>query len=158
MAKPVSEIRSCELEMEPRMAISRRSLMIGATAAAVGSFNFSRSFARQDDQFSNALKIPPLLDTKPAGEKLYELDAAAGTSEFMPGVATPTIGFNGSYLGPTIRCRAGDHITLRVKNSLSEPTTVHWHGLHIPARSEDVRCSGRTGSACRRVKPSRLTH
>ena len=118
------------------MAISRRSLMIGATAAAVGSFNFSRSFARQDDQFSNALKIPPLLDTKPAGEKLYELDAAAGTSEFMPGVATPTIGFNGSYLGPTIRCRAGDHITLRVKNSLSEPTTVHWHGLHIPARSD----------------------
>ena len=116
------------------MAISRRSLVIGATVAAVGSFNFSRSFARQDDQFPNALKIPPLLET--GGDKIYELDVAAGTSEFTAGVATPTIGFNGSYLGPTIRCLAGDHVTIRVKNSLSDPTTVHWHGLHIPARSD----------------------
>lgn len=118
------------------MTISRRSLVIGATVAAVGSFNVSRTFTRQDDLFPNALKIPPLLDTKPGGEKIYELEVAAGTSEFMPGIVTPTIGFNGSYLGPTIRCRADDHVTLRVKNLLSEPTTAHWHGLHIPAHSD----------------------
>ena len=28
----------------------------------------------------------------------------------------------------------GDRLTLRVKNNLAEPTTLHWHGLHIPAR------------------------
>jgi blue copper oxidase len=115
------------------MTISRRSFVMGATVAAVAPFNLTRSVGR-NDQFPNGLKIPPLLEGKPSGSgKVYELTVAAGKSDFLPGVATPTIGFNGSYLGPTIRCRAGDRVTLRVKNSLAEPTTVHWHGLHIPA-------------------------
>jgi Multicopper oxidase len=115
------------------MTISRRSFVMGATVAAIAPFNLTRSVGR-NDQFPNGLKIPPLLEGKPSGSgKIYELTVAAGKSDFLSGVATPTIGFNGSYLGPTIRCRAGDRVTLRVKNSLAEPTTVHWHGLHIPA-------------------------
>ena len=68
--------------------------------------------------------------------KIFELSAGAGKSEFLPGVSTPTLGINGAYLGPTIRCRAGERVTLRVKNTLTEPTTLHWHGLHIPARHD----------------------
>ena len=58
----------------------------------------------------------------------------AGKSEFLSGVSTPTLGINGAYLGPTIRCRSGERVTLRVKNSLNETTTLHWHGLIIPAK------------------------
>ena len=65
---------------------------------------------------------------------MFDLAAVDGRSEFLAGVSTPTIGINGAYLGPTIRCRAGDRVTLRVKNALAERTTLHWHGLHIPAR------------------------
>ena len=136
MLKPIREIPGHEQASERRMTISRRSLVVGATVAAMGFSNVSRPLARQDVQFPNELKIPPLLETKPGGGNIFELNVAAGTSEFVPGVATPTIGFNGSYLGPTIRCRAGDHVSLRVKNSLSEPTTIHWHGLHVAARSD----------------------
>ena len=54
----------------------------------------------------------------------------------MLGVSTPTLGINGAYLGPTIKCRTGDRFTFRVKNNLTEPSTLHWHGLHIPARHD----------------------
>ena len=84
----------------------------------------------------NALKIPKLIEGSTGIEKIYELGIAAGNSRFLPGLSTPTIGINGAYLGPTIRARAGDRVTMRVKNNLTEATTLHWHGLHIPARHD----------------------
>ncbi len=84
----------------------------------------------------NPLEIPKLIEGTTGIERIYELGIAAGNSRFLPGLSTPTIGINGAYLGPTIRARAGDRVTMRVKNTLSEPTTLHWHGLHIPARHD----------------------
>jgi FtsP/CotA-like multicopper oxidase with cupredoxin domain len=85
--------------------------------------------------FANPLKIPVLIEgTTGGGGKLFELNVATGKIEFLLGISTPTLGINGAYLGPTIRCYAGDRVTLRVTNNLSEPTTLHWHGLHLPAR------------------------
>jgi FtsP/CotA-like multicopper oxidase with cupredoxin domain len=37
------------------------------------------------------------------------------------------------YLGPTLRARPGDSVELRVHNKLPEATTIHWHGMHLPA-------------------------
>ena len=36
---------------------------------------------------------------------------------------------NDSLPGPTIRAREGDTIVVRVRNALSEGTTIHWHGM-----------------------------
>lgn len=117
------------------MNMSRRSFVTGTMSATLASLGSTRLPAKQSGRFENELKIPALLEGKAdAAGKLYELTAGAGNSEFFPGRVTPTIGFNGNYLGPTIRCRTGDRVTIRVKNALSEPTTVHWHGLHLPAR------------------------
>lgn len=117
------------------MTISRRSFVMGATSASFALLNGTRLLAEEIGRFENELKIPaPLEATAGAAGKRYELTAAVGNSKFFSGGVTPTIGFNGNYLGPTIRCRAGDHVTIHVKNALSEPTTVHWHGLHVPAR------------------------
>ena len=38
----------------------------------------------------------------------------------------------GSYLGPTIGLRRGQHVRIDLLNELSEPTIIHWHGLHVP--------------------------
>jgi FtsP/CotA-like multicopper oxidase with cupredoxin domain len=43
------------------------------------------------------------------------------------------MGFNGSIPGPLIEARVGDTIRARLTNSLSQPTTIHWHGLRVPA-------------------------
>jgi blue copper oxidase len=115
------------------MLFSRRSVLLGAGASAVGGFNMPCLAAAR----RNPLAIPKLIEGAPgATGTLYELETTAGTSNFLPGLSTPTIGINGPYLGPTIRCRAGDRVSLRVKNNLTEPTTLHWHGLHLPARQD----------------------
>lgn len=41
-------------------------------------------------------------------------------------------GFNGEVPGPTIRVRWGDLVDVRLRNALSQETTVHWHGLIVP--------------------------
>jgi FtsP/CotA-like multicopper oxidase with cupredoxin domain len=39
----------------------------------------------------------------------------------------------GSYLGPLIRLQKGQKIRINFRNGLTNPTIVHWHGLHVPA-------------------------
>ncbi len=54
-----------------------------------------------------------------------------GTHEFYPGVPSETMGFNGDYLGPTIRLYDDTDATITFVNDIGEPTTVHGHGLHV---------------------------
>ncbi|MCW3837308.1 copper resistance system multicopper oxidase [Sphingomonas canadensis] len=45
---------------------------------------------------------------------------------------------NGSVPGPLLRMREGDTVTLRVMNRLQEMTSIHWHGLEVPADMDGV--------------------
>lgn len=53
---------------------------------------------------------------------------------FFPENVTHTYAFNQyAYLGPTLILRNGDDVNISVTNHIDDTTTVHWHGLHIPA-------------------------
>ncbi|TKD45743.1 copper resistance system multicopper oxidase [Azotobacter chroococcum] len=45
---------------------------------------------------------------------------------------------NGSLPGPTLRWREGDTVTLRMRNRLDEDTSIHWHGILLPANMDGV--------------------
>jgi FtsP/CotA-like multicopper oxidase with cupredoxin domain len=45
---------------------------------------------------------------------------------------------NGSLPAPTLRIRQGDTVTINVTNRLTEPTSLHWHGLRLPADQDGV--------------------
>jgi len=45
---------------------------------------------------------------------------------------------NGGIPGPLLRWREGDTVTLRVSNRLSESTSIHWHGIILPANMDGV--------------------
>jgi FtsP/CotA-like multicopper oxidase with cupredoxin domain len=45
---------------------------------------------------------------------------------------------NGSIPGPVLRWHEGDTVTLRVANRLDEDTSIHWHGLVLPADMDGV--------------------
>ncbi|MDF9620989.1 copper resistance system multicopper oxidase [Pseudomonas entomophila] len=45
---------------------------------------------------------------------------------------------NGSLPGPQLRWREGDTVTLRVRNRLEQPTSIHWHGIILPANMDGV--------------------
>jgi FtsP/CotA-like multicopper oxidase with cupredoxin domain len=46
--------------------------------------------------------------------------------------------YNGRVPGPEIRVREGERIRIVLKNSLAEPTTIHWHGVDVPNAMDGV--------------------
>lgn len=45
---------------------------------------------------------------------------------------------NGGIPGPLLRWREGDTVTLRVRNKLNADTSIHWHGILLPANMDGV--------------------
>ena len=45
---------------------------------------------------------------------------------------------NGGIPGPLLRWREGDTVTLRVHNRLKQDTSIHWHGIILPANMDGV--------------------
>ncbi len=88
-------------------------------------------------QARNPLQIPDRYDGTMVDSRVtYSLRAQEGLTEFIPGLKTPTLGINRSYLGPTLVLKRGDDVELNVQNALPEKTTLHWHGLHVPAKAD----------------------
>lgn len=85
--------------------------------------------------FDTPLPVPPLAPSEVAadGTRTFRLTAQEGTTQFLDGVDTPTWGFDGDLLGPTLRASRGEQVAVEVRNELPEPTSVHWHGMHLPA-------------------------
>jgi FtsP/CotA-like multicopper oxidase with cupredoxin domain len=71
-----------------------------------------------------------------AGVRTFALSVQPGTTPFRKGIDTNTLGYNGDLLGPALRLRNGEKTSIRVQNHLEEETTVHWHGLFIPAEMD----------------------
>ncbi len=45
---------------------------------------------------------------------------------------------NGSLPGPLLRLREGDEARIRVANTLRHDTSIHWHGVILPANMDGV--------------------
>jgi bilirubin oxidase len=91
-------------------------------------------FINEQVLLQRPLMIPPVLEPQVDGDKkVVRLAVQRGRTEILPGRFADTAGFNGNILGPTIRGHRGDNIRIDVTNGLSETTTVHWHGMHLPA-------------------------
>lgn len=88
--------------------------------------------------FENVLRIPSEMEftVNADGSKEFDLHVQQGESSFFSGKSTNTLGVNGSYLGPTVRAKRDERIILNVHNELNEPTTMHWHGMHVPAEMD----------------------
>jgi FtsP/CotA-like multicopper oxidase with cupredoxin domain len=67
------------------------------------------------------------------------LDLAAGVvNRSIAGRSYTMFGFNGQYPGPLISVSKGSHITVRLRNDLPLPTTVHWHGIRLDNQFDGV--------------------
>jgi FtsP/CotA-like multicopper oxidase with cupredoxin domain len=78
-------------------------------------------------------QFTPLVTT-PGREVVVELEAAPRPWD-VGGGFEPLDGwsYNTTVPGPTIEARRGDTLVVRLTNRLDEPTTIHWHGLRLPA-------------------------
>ncbi|MCB1758397.1 MAG: multicopper oxidase family protein [Gammaproteobacteria bacterium] len=78
---------------------------------------------------------------------VFQLEAREGTANLLPvpAPATPVWQYNRQTPGPVIRIRQGDELQIPFRNGLSQPTSVHWHGLRITNDMDGV--PGMTQSA-----------
>ena len=110
--------------------VNRRSLLV-ARGLLVGSAACSRPLTQAAGMVEVALPIPRLLDARELGQ-VVNLGVQTGKTFFYPGRSSDTLGYDGGYLGPTLRVHRGDEVRVGVTNGLQVDTTVHWHGLLIP--------------------------
>lgn len=68
----------------------------------------------------------------------YSLIAKKTTIELKTGLSTEAWAYNEAVPGPEIRARLGDQVKITFKNELDEPSTIHWHGIRVPAAMDGV--------------------
>ena len=79
----------------------------------------------------NLLTIPDTL----SGTEI-QLNIQNGSKQIFSGNITQTMGINGPILAPTIILNKHQNVTMRVKNNLSDTTTIHWHGMHVAPQND----------------------
>jgi blue copper oxidase len=114
------------------LQVSRRTMLLAGSAWAFaglrGRHLHAQAMARPP------LPIPSELRADAAGT--IKLDARTGTMRFLGDRDTATYGINGPFLGPALRLRRGETVTVQVTNNVPENITMHWHGLIIPGAAD----------------------
>jgi CopA family copper-resistance protein len=109
----------------PFPCLSRRRFM--QSAAAAGALSFA------------PWPLHPLL-AAPApvlSGREFQLEIGA-VPLTINGRQTTATGVNGQVPAPILRWREGDTLTLAVTNRLSEPSSIHWHGVRTPSPMDGV--------------------
>lgn len=109
--------------------LSRRrfvqGLALGGVAAASGLW--------RNDACAAAQANPPVLRGSSQSLQIGRLPVN------FTGRPRSAITVNQSLPAPTLRWREGDTVSVRVRNALTDqPTSVHWHGLLLPANMDGV--------------------
>lgn len=87
---------------------------------------------------ASTLAAPPVLVNISSAPGTVEVTLTARPTRLSlhQGASTEVYAFNGRTPGPTLEVREGDKVIVHFRNELPKATTVHWHGLHIPATSD----------------------
>ncbi len=72
------------------------------------------------------------------GVREIHLEAREVQWELAPGRVIKAMAYNGQIAGPELRLREGERVRIVLKNSLPDPTTVHWHGVNVPNPMDGV--------------------
>ncbi|HEY8012141.1 MAG TPA: copper resistance system multicopper oxidase, partial [Rudaea sp.] len=108
----------------PPSFFSRRRFVQGIALAGLGLW--------RDSTHALAAGTAPVLSGS-------EFDLSIGTAavNFTGAPRTATV-VNGSLPAPILRWREGDTVTLRVRNTLPTTSSIHWHGMILPADMDGV--------------------
>lgn len=74
----------------------------------------------------------------PSGVREIRLEARELAWDLGGGKTTKAMAYNGQIPGPELRVREGERVRVVLKNSLNEPTTIHWHGVDVPNAMDGV--------------------
>lgn len=93
------------------------------------SYQANWNFSPAKENAYNTLWIPDTLCGTDFTMRMHDT-----TKQYLNGFLTNTAAFNNNdILGPTLIFRKGSTVQMHVTNNLPDTTTVHWHGMHLPA-------------------------
>lgn len=120
----------------PRARITRRSLVQSGTAVAFGGAMHALL-----PRYARASSVGATTDGETRrtadGKDIFDLTIAE-TPIQIGGRRTTATTINGTVPGPLLRLREGAETILRVTNKLKQDTSIHWHGLLVPADMDGV--------------------
>ncbi len=113
--------------------LSRRRFVTGAALGGVAAGLGLHRLPAWAAESASTAHAPPVLTAT-------DLDLAIGASPVnFTGRMRSAVTVNGSLPAPILRWREGDTVTVRVRNRLLDaPTSIHWHGILLPANMDGV--------------------
>ncbi len=110
-----------------------RSIASAGWIASLAIFMSAQSVVADDSE--NGRIGPRVAEDINADPSIVEVDLTASvqTVDLGGGVQTTVWTYNGTTPGPTIQGAVGDTLVVNFVNELPEETTVHWHGVELPA-------------------------
>lgn len=119
-----------------RLALTLLTILAISVFLSAAAFSKHRAGSgRSSAAVEDTLIMPPVLKNISTVPGTVEVNLVAGPARLalLRGHVTNAYAYNGSVPGPTLDVHEGDHVIIHFRNNLPEPTTIHWHGLHIPA-------------------------
>jgi CopA family copper-resistance protein len=122
-------MRGKEMNFERLPSISRRRFVRGmAAGAALAALDWK-------DRPAFGKNAPP--DSAVLTGTHFDLTIETIPVNFT-GRRSRATAVNGSTPGPTLRWREGDTVTISLINRLKHATSIHWHGVRVPADMDGV--------------------
>ncbi|MDR6644253.1 MULTISPECIES: copper resistance system multicopper oxidase [unclassified Luteibacter] len=112
----------------PSILLPRRRFVQGLTTAGVG---LGLGLIRP------AWATEPMSPASLLAGNAMDLEIREASVDFT-GRARRAVTVNGGVPGPTLRWKEGETVSLHVKNHLDTTSSIHWHGLIVPADQDGV--------------------
>ena len=126
-----------------------REFLVGLAVVILGAttVGFAASPSASDTATATTASSAPA--ERPGGQvKDFSLRVGRLRWELAPGEVINAYAYNGQVPGPELRVQEGDSVRVRVTNALTEPTTIHWHGVDVP-----VTMDGAPGLSQQPIEP-----
>ena len=114
------------------LVLGRRALLRAAAVSGAG-FGLAQALPAWAQPLSKGL-VRPLPTVSGTDISL----AIGQVSVKVDGKVSRAVGINGTVPGPLIRLKEGQRVRLRVRNTLDEESSIHWHGLLVPFEMDGV--------------------
>ena len=120
--------------------LARRDLLARAGAVLSGARAWPLLGPGLQMQRVDAAQAPVQAPAQTRATAEVVLNAAPASLQLADdgGPSLPVWSYNQRTPGPVLRYRVGDIARIRLRNQLTQPTTVHWHGMRVPNAMDGV--------------------
>lgn len=116
---------------------TKRAIIGLAALAVLGGGLAYYQFGMGSDK-SPAVAVPTITQENGKTVKSFTLTAQEQRVKLKGGTNVPAWTYDGTVPGTQIRVTEGDVLRVTLKNDLSKPTSIHWHGVPVPNNMDGI--------------------